>query len=567
LELSILFKHICFCFTGHAKGEDMVKHFIAGLGGLDKSKLLQIGMDGPNVNWKFFDIIQRKLQDEFGSTVLNIGSCGLHIVHNSFKAGFSKSGWNIGDFLGALFYLFKDSPARRDDFFEITGSTTLPLKFVQHRWLENVPVVERAIQILPNVNKYIKAVEEKKLPHPGNKSFDTVKEHCKDALILTKLHFFKFIALKLQPFLISYQTNRPMICFLGDDLCALLRSLMSLFMLKDKIEKSDSKLAKTDVSDKSLYCNYKAVDMGFSAGKSLSESSVSDRQKMEVKMSARDCLVEIVKKLLTKAPVAYALVRHLSCLNPVNMSKTPDLCKVKFRRLLAELLKTKQVKENECDDMVQEYSSFLDSIPVIGRDKFEEFNKNQQSVDEFFRDVMSSTQFVKLYELVKVLLLLSHGQAAVERGFSVNKEVEVENLKHQSLIAQRIICDYVSSVGGILNVPVTEPMLKEARSARQKYETYLENERKKKKSQESLNTRKRQLNEIEEYRSKKQKLESSISELVMLSEKLYEKAESTGKIDFVSQANAMRRVMKEKQQQVIELEEKIKNGVDSLKKL
>jgi len=82
----------------------------------------------------------------------------------------------------------------------------------------------------------------------------------------------------------------------------------------------------------------------------------------------------------------------------------------------------------------------------------------------YFRDVMSSTQFVtsKLYELVKVLLLLSHGQAAVERGLSVNKEVEVENLKHQSIIAQRIICDYVS----IHNVPISEPMLKEARSAR-----------------------------------------------------------------------------------------------------
>jgi len=69
-------------------------------------------------------------------------------------------------------------------------------------------------------------------------------------------------------------------------------------------------------------------------------------------------------------------------------------------------------------------------------------------------------------ELVKVSLLLSHGPAAVERGLSVNKEVEVENLTHQSLIAQRSICDYVSSVGGIHNVPITEPMLKEARSVR-----------------------------------------------------------------------------------------------------
>ena len=97
---------------------------------------------------------------------------------------------------------------------------------------------------------------------------------------------------------------------------------MRLFMLKDTIAKSDGKLANTDVSDKSLYCNYRAVDLGFSAVKSLSESSVSDRQKMEVKMSARDCLVEILKQLLTNAPVAYALVRHLSCLIQSTCRKT-----------------------------------------------------------------------------------------------------------------------------------------------------------------------------------------------------------------------------------------------------
>jgi len=81
-----------------------------------------------------------------------------------------------------------------------------------------------------------------------------------------------------------------MICFLGDDLCALLRSLMSLFMLKDKIEKPDC--------DKSLYSYYKAVDMGFSAVE-------CDRHKMEVKMSARDCLVEIRAGTIQSVSVLY----------------------------------------------------------------------------------------------------------------------------------------------------------------------------------------------------------------------------------------------------------------------
>ena len=64
--------------------------------------------------------------------------------------------------------------------------------------------------------------------------------------------------------------------------------------------------------------------------------------------------------------------------------------------------------------------------------------------------------------------------------FSVNKEVELENLRHQSLVAKRIICDFVKQTGSILNVPITNQLLVSVASARQKYETYLETERQEK---------------------------------------------------------------------------------------
>jgi len=54
-----------------------------------------------------------------------------------------------------------------------------------------------------------------------------------------------------------------------------------------------------------------------------------------------------------------------------------------------------------------------------------------------------------------MLLVLSHGQASVEKGFSVNKQIEVKNLAEESCIVKQIICDYVSYVSGIANVYVT----------------------------------------------------------------------------------------------------------------
>jgi hypothetical protein len=52
--------------------------------------------------------------------LINIGSCGLHVIHNSFKTGAAASGWDISSVLRSLYYLFKDAPARREDYAKIT---------------------------------------------------------------------------------------------------------------------------------------------------------------------------------------------------------------------------------------------------------------------------------------------------------------------------------------------------------------------------------------------------------------------------------------------------------------
>ena len=68
---------------------------------------------------------------------------------------------------------------------------------------------------------------------------------------------------------------------------------------------------------------------------------------------------------------------------------------------------------------------------------------------------MNTDPYQKLFKVVQHLLVLLHGQASVERGFSVNKELEVENLANQSLVAQRLVCDHINAVGGILNVSIS----------------------------------------------------------------------------------------------------------------
>jgi len=65
-------------------------------------------------------------------------------------------------------------------------------------------------------------------------------------------------------------------------------------------------------------------------------------------------------------------------------------------------------------------------------------------------------QYRKLWNVIRMLLVLLHGQASVERGFSINKQTEEVSLQTETFVAKRIICDHVSYMGDIANVDVTE---------------------------------------------------------------------------------------------------------------
>lgn len=91
-------------------------------------------MDGPKVNKKFFRelscLIKETPEDP---EILNLGSCGLHAINVAFKTGVKCTGWNIMEFNRALYYLFRDSPARRSLYISYTNSNLFLHKFCSVR--------------------------------------------------------------------------------------------------------------------------------------------------------------------------------------------------------------------------------------------------------------------------------------------------------------------------------------------------------------------------------------------------------------------------------------------------
>ncbi|GBL98455.1 hypothetical protein AVEN_252686-1 [Araneus ventricosus] len=231
-------------------------------------------------NWtvlEFFQKMHSLVQiSEFGKNLFNIGSCGLHVMHNAFKAGCIASTWGIVDFLTALYYLFKNSPACRDDFLK-ESEGALPKKFIQHRWLENVPASESALNLLPSIKKYIVSVDKGEHYQSNCKLYTSVKTHMHDNLLSVKLKVFHSIAKLFLPFLTKYQTDKPMLFFLPEDLKKIVNFLLQRFVLSKNLNTATTlqKLFCLDINNPKIHKPIENIDLGFSAEKEIQSLRVS----------------------------------------------------------------------------------------------------------------------------------------------------------------------------------------------------------------------------------------------------------------------------------------------------
>ena len=136
--------------------------------------------------------------------------------------------------------------------------------FYNYRWVEDQPVANRLIEIWPNIIKIV--IYWRKLPaskKPSSKSYHAVDRAVGDEFTVAKLSFFSFIAMLLKPYLTKYQTDMPMLPFLGKDLENLHRSLLELIVKPEMLSNCYSSLdiLRINLTDAETYMKKK--DMSF----------------------------------------------------------------------------------------------------------------------------------------------------------------------------------------------------------------------------------------------------------------------------------------------------------------
>ncbi|GBM60279.1 hypothetical protein AVEN_248549-1 [Araneus ventricosus] len=163
-------------------------------------------------------------------------------------------------------------------------------------------------------------------------------------------------------------------------------------------------------------------------------------------------------------------------------------CLKSFKNILSYLVDKSLIPSKDGDEILLQFKEFLDKVVKCSFSDFKTLDHKEQRLDTFLCQYFSvdKEKYRKLWDIIKMVLILSHGQATVEREFSLNKALEVENLKENSYIAQRMIIEAIKEAWDVLDVSIIKEMRISVQCARQQYLDYLECQKREKMEEQSI---------------------------------------------------------------------------------
>ena len=388
------------------------------------------------------------------------------------------------------------------------------------------------------------------------------------------------IAAAMRPYLQTFQSDGTLLPFITSELETLLRTLMGKFMKRAVLEGANSayKIAKLNVLDSATHVAPSEVDIGFAAKTTLEkvykEKKISQLQVLEFRKECESMLATTVAKIQERSPLKYNFPRKLASLDPRVMVSNPDQTVKMFQEVLQRLIETRWKTSEEADTVLAEYRKLVSDAKRYHLDKFSSFKITTDRLDSFLFEVLQNqNESQQLWITMQLILTLSHGQATVERGFSVNKEVLACNLQETSLVAIRLVHSSMQvakcKVGDFV---VNDALLSSCAHARNRYQMYLMERKAEQERTEKGQKRKALMEELTSAKKAKEDLEKVSKKLVNTVDKKVKEAEkqkdSTAMKALLVESNAARSRSEEIQKKEIPGQEKeIKKTEERIKKI
>lgn len=567
----VISQHLQTFFIGQATAKDIQEKLNEALdnANLSRQMLLMLGSDGPNVNKKVARLINDEVIAVRQKSLVEMGTCNIHIVHNAYVKGLSHLGENASDLVLAVYYFFNGWPVRWDDFTDIQQEMGLPnnhfLKHVPSRWLTLENSAQRLLQQWAAVNQYfLQHIPKKRSKLSETNNYKKIVKLLKSPTIKAELLFVCSTARIFTQFTGTFQREEPLVHVIFAELRDLIQKILGRICHQDKIPKmlrdvNDDFFKNTD--------NLLPLDK-IACGDDVRTEllNVKERDKLHFLNDARKFYSTACKHVLEKTQIAkIPLLKHLRCLHP-----------------------DERTTVHSCNDIVMlaktlpfdlEYDTLLDEWKLL------QHEKNTPEIDEFRVDTYwyqfftlkhpsGNLKYPTVTKVVKAALALSHGSADVERGFSTSGRVLTED---RASMSERTL-NAILGVKDVLKqwdnkphyVPITKQLLGLAKVARQRYRNYLEEEKRNNDQRESHLKEEAAAKAAEE--KKKRKLEKEREDIEAQEKLLKEKRVTVdakrkgGEKLFEEATERLKKAIESKNFEEIELAQAMLQGVSNIKK-
>ena len=443
--VTIKTRYLDSVFLDTATAEDIFKALINVMEPyLNGKRLVSLSMDGPATNLKVLKLFNDYLDTAGLDKIIDLGTCSLHVIHGAVGTGLSAAGWDVKAYLTSTYYLFNGFPSRRGKYKDINKnnkeSDRFPAKFCSSRWIENEHPAKVAIQILSNIKNFVESVKLTK-----SKTYKKVVELLKNPMIQAELGFFQGISHEVEIYLTKFQTTKPMVPFIYGELYDLITKLMDRFVKPEIMNtvKTAADIFKIDLNKQSNLLLPKDIKIYMSAKEGLKKCpiSLSTKDQEKFRQQCANFLKATTLKLLERSPLKFRIIRGYSCLCPSIIIDSPKVGKIRCNVAAEELVKIGRIDGVEGDTIASDYSKLCSDKKIINVMK--NFDQKTDSLDILYNEIFSSaiTLSKEFQEFVYSSLVMFHGNADVERGFSINKQCVSDNMQEESLVARRRICE------------------------------------------------------------------------------------------------------------------------------
>ena len=128
----------------------------------------------------------------------------------------------------------------------------------------------------------------------------------------------------------------------------------------------------------------------------------------------------------------------------------------------------------QCDQVLADFSTFYQNELKHAKLNGSKFKKDKDHLDDFYIKELCVLPYKELSFVIKFILTMSHGQAATERGFSINSSAVKANISPEGFITKRLVKGHLLANNlKTHTTQITNPMVRAFKGAHQIYATIL----------------------------------------------------------------------------------------------